>query len=74
VSAAIGAAGSAAGTPASIAWRGRLDWADTVVHGPEQIAPEGTLSACVGDPETLRTVPMPAVLCQLLRSAGRQRT
>lgn len=136
--------GVATGAPASIRWRGRLDWADTdaagiahwtavfrlveraetalftalghpevfgiaprtavgvryrsplrfneevevdlavtkagattieytfVVRGPEETAAEGTLSACVVDPETMRTVPMPAALRDLLRSAGPQ--
>jgi acyl-CoA thioester hydrolase len=141
-----GSGGGGTGTPASIVWRGRLDWADTdaariahwtavfrlveraetalftalghpevfgiaprtavgvryrsplrfnqeveveltvtkagaatieysfLVRGPEQIAAEGTLSACVVDPETMRTVPMPAELRDLLRAAGRQQT
>ena len=136
---------AAAGAPASILWRGRLDWADTdaagiahwtavfrlveraetalfttlghpdvfgiaprtavavryrsplrfndevevelavrkagattieysfLVRGPQQVAAEGTLSACVIDPQTMRTVPMPAALRELLRGAGPQK-
>ncbi len=135
---------TATGAPASIRWRGRLDWADTdaagiahwtavfrlveraetalftalghpevfgiaprtavgvryrsplrfnqeveveltvtkagattieysfEVRGPGQVAAEGTLAACVVDPETMRTVPMPADLRALLRGGGRQ--
>lgn len=43
-----------------------------VVRGPEGVAAEGTLAACVVDPETMSTARMPDELRQLLASAGRQ--
>ncbi len=43
-----------------------------LVCGPEGVAAEGALSACVVDPETMRVVPMPDELRELLAGAGEQ--
>lgn len=43
-----------------------------LIRGPEQVAAEGTLSACVVDPETMRAARIPAELRELLRGAGLQ--
>lgn len=45
-----------------------------VVRGPDEVAAEGTLAACVVDPETMRVVRIPAGLRELLRIAGRQQS
>jgi len=43
-----------------------------VVRGPETVAAEGTISACVVDPETMRVARIPEDLRELLRGAGAQ--
>lgn len=44
-----------------------------LARGPERVAAEGTIAACVVDPATMRATRIPADLRHLLRTAGRQR-
>jgi acyl-CoA thioester hydrolase len=43
-----------------------------VVHGPERVAAEETLAACIVDPATMRVARIPRELRDLLRGAGQQ--